>query len=151
MGTCQRIVYKRENNHSKNEIDQLNSFSIFHENNTIFKECLINNENLLVPFHDILSEIKSAENLQLFLKVMNNRNYFDFIKNESELNKISYELSYSIKDNFPHITNDNVRSDLRELNINNRAIANNIFEFCYSHGYENNEVEKKLLSLSLIH
>lgn len=133
----------------KNEIDQLNSFSIFHENNTIFKECLINNENLLVPFHDILSEIKSAENLQLFLKVMNNRNYFDFIKNESELNKISYELSYSIKDNFPHITNDNVRSDLRELNINNRAIANNIFEFCYSHGYENNEVEKKIIKFIL--
>ncbi|NOH17263.1 hypothetical protein [Clostridium cochlearium] len=135
------------------ENKSLNRFSIFCKNGDLFKECLLNTENLLEPFYDVLSEIKSAEDMKLLLEIINNYNYFDFSKNEhgysEQAYRISSKLFYSIKNKFSTITNDTVKNVLVELNYNKKEIAESFFKLIYSDECENSENGKEFIKFML--
>lgn len=137
----------------ENEINGLNHFLLLCKNDEIFKECLLNAENLLEPFYDILSEIKSAEDMELLLKTINNYTYFDFSVDDhgysEQANRIASKLFYSIKNNFSTISNDNVKNALVELNNNKKEIAEKFFEFIYFHERENSENGKEFIKFML--
>lgn len=137
----------------EDENKNLNLYSIFCQNSKLLKECLLNTENLLEPFYDILSEIKLAEDMELLLKTINNYSYFDFSENEDGYSEKAYRIAsklfYSIKNNFSTITNDTVKNALIELNNEKKEIAESFFELIYSHECENSENGKEFIKFML--
>ncbi|AIQ27445.1 hypothetical protein P40081_03945 [Paenibacillus sp. FSL P4-0081] len=137
----------------ENENKSLNIFFVFCKHHELFNECLINTENLLEPFYDILSEIKSSEDMEFLLKTISSYKYFDFSEDEHGYSEHAYRISsqlfFSIKNNFSTITNDTVKNYLVELNKNKKAIAKSFFKLIYLHEWENSENEKEFIKFML--
>lgn len=123
------------------------------KNENLFRECLLNTDNLLEPFYDILSDIKSAEDMKMLLEIINHYSYFDFSDNEhgysEQASRITSELFYTVKNNFSTIIDNAVKNELIKLNNNMEPIMKSMFRLIYYHEFENNENGRAFIKFML--
>lgn len=98
----------------KDEIDCINDYLEILLDKINFGEYLSRNNDLLEPFHDIISEIDSAENIHLFLNNMNSCKYFYF-KDENEIQEIIHKLLIVMKNNYSIRNNEKIEEYLKKF------------------------------------
>lgn len=135
------------------ENKSLNQISLFCKNENLFRKCLLKTENLFEPFYDILTDIKSAEDMKMLIEIMNHYFYFNLSDYENEysdkLSGIISKLFDTIKNNFDIIANETVKRGLVELNRNKKSMSKKFFKLIYLHEFKNSEKEKSFIKFIL--